>query len=482
MSRKPSTSEEAGRKYTALAALLVVAGALACVRPAMAQDVKSYTRATFDQWLAKYKDAKPDFKVGDVLTAKDIERIRPFIFPGYLEQLNFPEFKMEIGTPVDHTPRKDYLACTEKYQSQVRLLPDKTMANYVCGQPFPNSAITVSDTDAGWKAAWNYEYRWQNFGLFTIPPATWVRFGGTHEIPKWDDPPSDWMASAGVQLNFKVPSDEEMKLIYGGGGRFQRTLSAFYRRLYFTHLAMLENHTLPVPDANLFEFKEFTGFYSPFDIRGTVFIVYRYADPHRADDGWAYIPNLRRVRRISAEVKSDSLLGTDHTIEDFYSFSGRELEWHWRFLGWKDQLAAQDSAHEYTHLYGPNGIIPNDTWTIRRFAVMERTPISERHPYKSVVEDWDSQNWDAWLMEAFDHKDKLWKVWEFQKKWSETFKGDWQEAINKGAYSTEFQSIQVLDIQNDRGTIWIVPGGFPNVKGPETTSLYDINKLEETHR
>jgi len=34
--------------------------------------------------------------------------------------------------------------------------------------------------------------------------------------------------------------------------------------------------------------------------------------------------------------------------------------------------------------------------------VMERTSNSERHPYKSVVEDWDSQNYDAWLMEAFE--------------------------------------------------------------------------------
>ena len=88
-----------------------------------------------------------------------------------------------------------------------------------------------------------------------------------------------------------------------------------------------------MPGAANFEFKEFTGFYSPFDIRGTAFIIYRYAKPHREDDGWAYVSNLRRVRRISAEVKSDSLLGTDHTLEDFYSFSGRELEWHWRFLG-----------------------------------------------------------------------------------------------------------------------------------------------------
>src|SRR5690242_5272922 len=152
MSIKPRMTEAAGRKYVALAGLLVIAGALLCVRPAMAQDVKSYTRATFDQWLAKYKDAKPDFKVGDVLTAKDIERMRPFIFPGYLEQLNFPEFKAPIAAPVDHTPRQDYMACTEKYQAQVRLLPDHTLANYVCGQPFPNDSIKENDPDGGWKA------------------------------------------------------------------------------------------------------------------------------------------------------------------------------------------------------------------------------------------------------------------------------------------------------------------------------------------
>jgi Protein of unknown function (DUF1329) len=473
------------RNYSALTGLLVVTGVLLCARPTMAQDIKSYTRATFDQWLAKYQDAKPDFKVGDVLTAKDMDKIRPFVFPGYAYFLNFPEFKMTIGASVDHTPRKDYMACTEKYQSQVKLLPDHTVGNYVCGQPFPNNSIKVGDPNAGWRAVWNYEYRWQNFGFSCMAPATWDRFGGTHDIPKWELPPTDWMSSAGwteSHVDPQLPSAAEMKMMYGGGGSFQRTLDAFYRKVFYTHLAMLPDHTLPVPDAAIFEFKEFTGFYSPFDIRGTAFIIYRYADPHREDDGWAYIPNLRRVRRISAEVKSDSLLGTDHTLEDFYSFSGRELEWHWRFLGWKDQLAVVDSSHEYTYLYGPEGIIPNDTWTLRRFAVMERTPLSPRHPYKSVVEDWDAQNYDAWTMEAFDHKDKLWKVWEFQKKWSETFKGDWQEAINKGAYSTEFQSVQVIDVQNDRGTIWIVPGGFPNVKGAESEKLFDINSLEQVHR
>ena len=79
-------------------------------------------------------------------------------------------------------------------------------------------------------------------------------------------------------------------------------------------------------------------------MRGQVFITYRYADPHRADDAWAYDPQSRRVRRVSVEVKSDSVEGTDTTQEDFYTFSGRELHWHWKFLGWKDVLAVSTRA------------------------------------------------------------------------------------------------------------------------------------------
>ena len=189
------------------------------------------------------------------------------------------------------------------------------------------------------------------------------------------------------------------------------------------------------------------------------------------------------MRRISAEVKSDSLLGTDHTLEDFYSFSGRELEWHWRFLGWKDQLAVVDSVHAYTYLYGPNGIIPNDTWTMRRFAVMERTP-TQRAP--SVQERRRGLGFaelrrmaDGSLRPQGQAVEGLGVPEEVERKLRQ---GRLDGAINKGAFTTEFQSVQVLDVQNDRGTIWIVPGGFPNLKGPEAEKLYDINRLEEIHR
>ena len=123
----------------ALSALVVGLG----LGRANAQDVKTYTRATFDEWFQKYKDAKPDFKPGDVLTVKDMERMRPFVPPGYLEQLNFPEFQAKIIPAADHRPRKDYVECSEKYQNQTKLNPDGSMANYVCGEPFPNSDLKV---------------------------------------------------------------------------------------------------------------------------------------------------------------------------------------------------------------------------------------------------------------------------------------------------------------------------------------------------
>src|ERR1700677_4468763 len=101
---KPHGGRAARSWCMGLAVLVTAAGLSLGGGSARAQDVKSYTRATFDEWLAKYKDAKPDFKVGDVLTAKDIERMRPFIFPGYVDYLKFPEFRMPIVGPIDHTP------------------------------------------------------------------------------------------------------------------------------------------------------------------------------------------------------------------------------------------------------------------------------------------------------------------------------------------------------------------------------------------
>lgn len=41
---------------------------------------------------------------------------------------------------------------------------------------------------------------------------------------------------------------------------------------------------------------------TPFDLRETMFLLYRYTDD-KEDQTWAYIPALRRVRRAAATQK-----------------------------------------------------------------------------------------------------------------------------------------------------------------------------------
>ena len=230
----------------ALAVLVTAAGLCLGVGTAKAQDVKSYTRATFDEWLSKYKDAKPDFKVGDVLTAKDVERMRPFMFPGYLEQLNFPEFKTTIAAPVDHTPSKDYMACSEKYQcagkaaaqpydSQLRLrtaLPQwlsRRATRMPDGRP-----LGITKPMAG---LWPVHYS----------PATWDRFGGTHDIPNVGGchPPTGGQCRfAEPRVSTQCPGSRGDEDDLWWRRKLPALADAFYVSVSYTHLAMLENHTL----------------------------------------------------------------------------------------------------------------------------------------------------------------------------------------------------------------------------------------------
>jgi len=462
---------------------IAIAAACWCVPfTAGAQNIKTYTQANFNEWLSKYADAKPNFKPGDVLGQKDLEKMRPFVPPGYLEQLNFPEFKMPIIAPRDHTPRKDFMNCTEKYQAQVKLGSDGTLENYLCGQPFSNASLDPKDPQSGLKAAYNFDYRWQNYGQFSLNFLyIYDHFGGNHRgVPvQIDAPPEDWLV--GVQFTSKLPSDVSRD--YGGGGTFEKTVSSFYERLYFSHLAPLADRggLLDTPDAKSFFWKEFLGFVSPFDMRGGVIIDFRYADPRRADDAWTYDPKLRRVRRISVEVKSDSVAGTEQTAEDFYTFSARPLQWKWKFLGWKDVLCVADPKEDYPRFYGPNGQVTDDVWSVRRVAVIERTPTVPNHPYSSVVMLWDAENWTPWLSFSFDRDKKLYKTWTLQNRWSEDYK-EFAE-LNHGLQVSTLQSEVVVDVQKDRATIFSGYGtGNPDISLEHANRLFDVNKLEEAHR
>lgn len=69
------------------------------------------------------------------------------------------------------------------------------------------------------------------------------------------------------------------------------------------------------------EQKYFIYFYQPADVDGMTFMVYKY--PQKEDDRWLFVPALDLVKRIAANDKRSSFVGSDFTYEDV---SGRDLQ------------------------------------------------------------------------------------------------------------------------------------------------------------
>ena len=68
------------------------------------------------------------------------------------------------------------------------------------------------------------------------------------------------------------------------------------------------------------EQKYFIYFHEPGDVRRMTFMVWKY--PQREDDRWIFVPAVDLVRRIAAEDKYSSFVGSDFSYEDV---SGRTV-------------------------------------------------------------------------------------------------------------------------------------------------------------
>lgn len=67
--------------------------------------------------------------------------------------------------------------------------------------------------------------------------------------------------------------------------------------------------------------KYFMYFFQPADVKDMTFMVYKY--PGRDADRWLFVPAINMVRRIAAQDKRSSFVGSDFSYEDV---SGRNLE------------------------------------------------------------------------------------------------------------------------------------------------------------
>jgi hypothetical protein len=423
-------------------------------------------------------DAAP----GDVITTANKEKAKglvpdelyPFVVDG------FDDVKMTIVAAEEYPPGQKYLEATVKYACQATLDDKGLIQNYTAGQPFPYSEwakaatnhacdLTQDDPQFALKLAWNVNYRWQG--------------GSGLNLPHWGT------------SNMRNNGKEMWRLAQGE-----------YRRTYFSHRADLLPERHELESGTEVEWAEFFDVKTPFDLRGTMFLLYRY-NTEKEDDTWAYIPALRRVRRIAATQKSDSLLGTEFTLEDFYIFAGYVWDQQWEFMGESTKLGALNSQRtcfpsiispkeatltegmtrlgkedEWFHCnFGPYGALAfiDETWQKRTVFELDDIPRQKGHPYSRKKIWYDKETMMPLYSIMYDRAGKPYRIINSIFKWSE----DSESPANKGKFVNNYAHILIVNVQNENShTIQFDNTNAGEFTVSESKKYYDTTKLKRRGR
>lgn len=156
-----------------------------------------------------------------------------------------------------------------------------------------------------------------------------------------------------------------MKLISKGGAVRIRELTM-----------LRKNYGEPGGDQKFFMY-----FFQPADVRGMTFMVYKY--PARDDDRWLFVPAINMVRRIAAQDKRSSFVGSDFTYEDV---SGRDIEDDTHSILKEEKLGGKDCY------------------------VIKSTPKASDMDYSYKISWIDKVNYLPFKEEYYDRKGELYKV------------------------------------------------------------------------
>ena len=119
------------------------------------------------------------------------------------------------------------------------------------------------------------------------------------------------------------------------------------------------------------EQKYFIYFFQPADIKGMTFMVFKY--PGKDDDRWLFVPAINLVRRIAAQDKRSSFVGSDFTYEDV---SGRDIEDDIHTLVKEEKLGDKDC---YVIKSAPKGVHSDYSYKLSWIDKASFLPIKEEY-------------------------------------------------------------------------------------------------------
>jgi len=334
--------------------------------------------------LGSAKDApRASFKTGDTFSVNELEALRDFLPPSiweYRDRFFYAGMRLEIGACfADYSAPDFFQEATTRHAGEARITQAGGIEGYQAGLPFPPGQVSPTDPEAGQKWAWNFALRYQGAGF-------WGKFRTTDMV--------------------------------GRDGRAEPFLGEIFKaQIAFRSDRAKDGYQAPaakgkhwVAGGQLFE---------PFDARHFSWRQYRdvahLTEVGRSDDVHAYLPDFRRVRRVSGAdveglympsfsvgvVKPTAIAGVGGGIDGGggagggsvgaapaassittkrSGFEGLEMRpnlYDVKLLGVQDVIAPINAASasyptEKEREFGPWGLsFASDRWDLRRAVVIE---------------------------------------------------------------------------------------------------------------
>ena len=343
------------------------------------------------------------------------------------------KYKLKLKTvsyePVH--PSLGYIAATNQYLGQPKIDFSKTnarqqaLSGYTAGLPFPKPHTESDPMKAGRKIAYNYHFCHLGDD------------GGFHYGVYWIS------AKSGVERS------EEWRWRY-----ITRTI----------------NRTDIDPKPAIEQFKKKDIMYTsmtwavfPQDKRGFAALYSRYSDP-KDQQGWIYIPTMRRVLRATFGTRGDAWNSTDLLYEDVRGFMGYPEWMEWKLVGKRTMLAPMHSGMEagkeardkfFDFNTWPHWN-PKMNWEPRPVYEVEVKPRLADYPYSRMVMYFDAETYLIVFKEMYDKKGDLWKV----------LINGYNESPDMDEYPVGIGTSMIIDLQAEHATV------FPSYKN-EANVGYD---------
>ena len=397
----------------------------------------------YKSWTPEVTGVKP----GLVISQSNVEQYKEALDEGMYQHVKDGWVEITVGETTSFDLHQNYVEATRKHLNQTTLGDQPGIINnFVAGRPFPEEP-DLNDPRAGDKLAWNFQYGYNWGDNALIEPFYW-RF-------------------------------KNMK-----NGKLERTIKL---KMHFLNWKHRVNHE-PIPEMLDNPSGIFRSIYfnvqEPFDVKNTQALIHRYENDLKRDDSWLYLGFQRRVRRLSTGQVTDSLLGTDISVEDIEGYNGRISDMTWTYKGTKNILVpfyyhndqelatelATNDGYQYVDFHGKGKCFPKVTWQLRKVYILESVPTDPNHPISKRVHYVDAQTYTLPRTTIYDRKGDLWKSWMIGQAHS-----DHHLPINKGAGVSIDDNFAIMDLQSQHCTT----GHFKGIIDPEKSpaKLFSVQNM-----